>query len=101
MANEFTSFYDQRAARMQRERFTEEFSKVLNQFQTAQRQMAQAEKESVQRARAYSEHGGQVLNVVLSFHLVLWMNDALVCSYPAKINKKVVVSATTYEPITN
>lgn len=45
---------DQRQRKMQKERLTNEFTTVLNNFQTAQRKAAEKERESVQRAKAHS-----------------------------------------------
>ncbi|XP_038057630.1 syntaxin-7-like isoform X2 [Patiria miniata] len=48
---------DQRQQRMQKERFTSDFSAALNQFQRVQREAAQKEREGVKRVRANSGYG--------------------------------------------
>ncbi|XP_033645168.1 syntaxin-7-like isoform X1 [Asterias rubens] len=45
---------DQRQQRMQKERFTSDFTAALNQFQRVQREAAQKEREGVKRVRAHS-----------------------------------------------
>jgi syntaxin 7/syntaxin 12/13 len=52
-----SSHQEQRQRKIQRERFTEEFTTSLNNFQAALRHMAEKEKDSVRRARAHSGLG--------------------------------------------
>ncbi|XP_038057636.1 syntaxin-7-like [Patiria miniata] len=47
---------DQRQQRMQKERFTSDFSAALNQFQRAQREAAQKKREEIKRVRGNSEY---------------------------------------------
>ncbi|XP_013404976.1 syntaxin-12 [Lingula anatina] len=52
---------DQRQRKMQRERLMEDFTSLLNEFQTLQREAANKEKASVRRARAASGHDSAFL----------------------------------------
>lgn len=63
---------EQRQWKMQKERFTDEFSSVLKTFQTAQRTAAEKERASVQRARAHSGHNQS------PFHDTFEANDTMV-----------------------